>query len=117
MQGVRAVISFAEVTDRTAAEGLTGLELVSHVDAGESPAEEDSYFDHQLVGLSVVTTDGVLVGSVVRIDHLGFQDLLAVSTSTGERLVPFVNDLVPEVDLAAGRLVVNAIPGLIEEPS
>ena len=115
MQGVRAVVGFDEVGDRTAAETLTGLELVSRVDVGELPEEDDSYYDHQLIGLAVLTTDGALVGSVVRVDHLGFQDLLAVSTDKGERLVPFVNDLVPEVDLAAGRLVVNAIPGLLEE--
>ena len=114
-QGVRAVVGFDEVADRTAAEMLTGLELVSRVDPGELPQEEDSYYDHQLVGLAVVTSHGAPVGSVVRVDHLGYQDLLVVGTDAGERLVPFVGDLVPEVDLAAGRLVVNAIPGLLED--
>jgi 16S rRNA processing protein RimM len=47
--------------------------------------------------------------------HLPAQDVLAVATPAGERLVPFVADLVPEVDVAAGRVVVRPIPGLLED--
>ena len=49
--------------------------------------------------------------------HDGGQDLLEISTATGTRLVPFVEALVPEVDLAGGRLVVADVPGLLaDEP-
>ncbi|MCL2471949.1 MAG: ribosome maturation factor RimM [Propionibacteriaceae bacterium] len=114
-QSSRTVLKFDEVPDRTAAEALTGAQLIAHVDAEETPADPQEFYDHQLVGLKVVTTEGVLAGTVARIDHLGFQDLLAVSTPQGERLVPFVDDLVPEVDLAAGQVVVNPIPGLLKD--
>ena len=47
--------------------------------------------------------------------HNPSQDLLVLRTDAGERLVPFVAELVPEVDVPAGRLVVNPIPGLLTE--
>ena len=115
LSGGRGLVRFEEVRDRTAAEELTGTELVVVVDEAESTDEDGVYFDHQLVGLVVADTDLVVVGEVVRVEHLGFQDMLVVSVAGEERLVPFVDDLVPEVDLDAGRVVVRAIPGLLED--
>ena len=115
MQGARGLVRFDEVRDRSAAEALTGSELVAIVDENETTDEEGVYFDHQLVGLPVVTESGEAVGDVVRVEHLGFQDMLVVSVSGEERLIPFVDDLVPDVDLEAGRIVVRAIPGLLED--
>ena len=114
LQGERGLVRFDEVGDRSAAEELTGAELVAWVDPDESTGAEGEYFDHQLVGLDV-ESGSVVVGRVVRVDHLGFQDVLVVSVRGEERLVPFVDELVPEVDLAAGRVVVRAVPGLLED--
>ncbi len=115
LQGRRALVRFAEVPDRETAESLTGQDLVARVDPAETTGEKDTYFDHQLVGLSALNPAGELVGRVVRVDHYGFQDTLALATDQGERLVPFVEALVPTVDLAGGHLVVRDIPGLLEE--
>ncbi|MEA5054545.1 MAG: PRC-barrel domain-containing protein, partial [Propionicimonas sp.] len=68
-----------------------------------------------LIGLAVVDPDGHPLGRVTRILHLPAQDLLAVGTPAGERLVPFVEALVPEVDLARGQVVVTPIPGLLDD--
>jgi 16S rRNA processing protein RimM len=114
-QGARGLVSFDQVRDRSAAEQLTGRDLVARVDPGETPDQAGEFFDHQLVGLTVVTTTGQPVGRLTRVDHLGHQDLLAVDTAAGERLVPFVDELVPEVDLSAGQLVVRPIPGLLDD--
>ncbi|MDR2974324.1 MAG: ribosome maturation factor RimM [Propionibacteriaceae bacterium] len=114
-QGGRGLIRFKEVVDRSGAEALTGVELLLTVDDHETADEEDTYYDHQLVGLSVVAATGRTLGRVSRVDHLGFQDMLAVETAAGERLVPFVTALVPRVDLVAGEVVVEAIPGLLED--
>ena len=115
MRGVRGLVSFDEIEDRTAAEALTGVQLRIRVDEGESTEEEGVYYDHQLLGLNVLTDQGRIVGKVARVEHLGFQDMLVVTVSGEERLVPFVDDLVPEVDLEEGRLLVRAIPGLLED--
>jgi len=112
----RGVLSFREVRDRSSAEALTGTQILVRVDEGESTDEEGVYFDHQLVGLSVLTDPGArVVGEVERVEHLGFQDVLVVSVSGKERLVPFVGELVPTVDVDAGHVVVRAIPGLLED--
>ena len=107
-----AVGFFAGVDDRTEAESL--IKAILWVDADEESPEEDAWYDHQLVGLTALR-DGVRVGSVVRVDHLPAQDLLAIETDSGEVLVPFVSAIVPAVDIAAGTLTVTPPAGLFEE--
>jgi 16S rRNA processing protein RimM len=103
---------FAGVEDRDAAESL--VKAILWVDADDDQPEENAWFDHELVGLTVLR-DGAAVGTVARVDHLPAQDLLAVSTDHGEVLVPFVAAIVPAVDVAAGTLTVTPPAGLFEE--
>ncbi|KPG85763.1 hypothetical protein AEQ27_04810 [Frigoribacterium sp. RIT-PI-h] len=105
---------FEGVDDRTAAESLVKAILWVDQDTDELPHEDDAWYDHQLVGLRV-ERDGVVVGTVARVDHLPAQDLLAVDTASGEVLVPFVSALVPKVDVEAGVVVVTPPQGLFEE--
>jgi 16S rRNA processing protein RimM len=109
-----AVAFFKDVLDRTAAETLVKAVLWVDQDPTEQTNEEDAWFDHQLVGLSVVR-DGAVVGTVTQIDHLPAQDLLTVKTATGDVLVPFVKAIVTAVDVAAGTLTVTPPLGLFEE--
>lgn len=108
------VAFFKDVPDRTTAESLLKAILWIDQDLAESPDEEDAWFDHQLVGLTVIR-DGVKVGTVSLVDHLPAQDLLHVTTDAGEVLVPFVKAIVPSVDIKAGTLTVTPPPGLFEE--
>jgi 16S rRNA processing protein RimM len=108
------VAFFKNVADRSAAETLIKAILWVDHDLAEPSDEEDAWYDHQLVGLSVVR-DGVTVGTVSLVDHLPAQDLLHVTTDTGEVLVPFVKAIVPSVDIAAGTLTVTPPVGLFEE--
>jgi len=111
----RLLVRFTELPDRTAAEAARGLDLLVTVAPDERPEDPDEYYDHQLIGLAVATTDGVEVGVVAEVMHSGAQDLVVVRREGREdALVPFVSALVPEVDLAAGRLVVADRPGLLE---
>jgi len=111
------VVFFDDIDDREGAESL--VRAILWIDQDDAaPAEDDAWFDHQLVGLDVVR-DGDVVGRVVRVDHFPAQDLLIVRPVGGgddsEILVPFVSAIVPEVDVRAGRLVVTPPPGLFEE--
>jgi 16S rRNA processing protein RimM len=107
------LVKFAELTDRTSAEGARGTLLLAHLDAAEAPEDPEEFYDHQLVGLRVVDTDGAVIGEVTGVVH-GAQDLLEVRAVDGRpTLVPFVAALVPEVDVAAGRVVVADRPGLV----
>lgn len=110
------VVFLEGIDDRSAAESIVRAILWIDQDVADA-AEEDAWYDHQLVGLDVVRDDAV-VGRVVRVDHLPAQDLLVVKAAGDterEILVPFVAAIVPEVDVPGGRLVVTPPAGLFEE--
>lgn len=110
----RLLLRFAGVDNRTAAEGLRNTLLVAEVDPEETPDDPDEYYDHQLADLDVVLADGTPVGRVTEVAHLPYQDLLVVERADGgEVLIPFVAEIVPEVDLDAQRAVVEPPPGLL----
>ena len=110
-QQERWYVTFAEAADRTAAEGLRGTALVADVDASD---EEDAWYPHELTGLRAERLDGTLVGEVVGLEHLPAQDALVIREVGGERtLVPFVRAIVPTVDVAGGRVVLDAPLGLL----
>ena len=104
---------FEGVADRTAAESLAKAILWMTPPADEAD-EPDAWYDHQLVGLKVLR-DGVEVGTVSLVDHFPAQDLLHVDTPSGTVLVPFVQAIVPSVDVEAGTLVVTPPLGLFED--
>ena len=108
------VAFFKNVSDRSAAESLIKAILWIDQDLDEPSDEEDAWFDHQLVGLSVLR-DGVQVGTVKQIDHLPAQDLLTIGTSAGDVLVPFVKAIVTSVDIEAGTMTVTPPLGLFED--
>ena len=84
------------------------------VDPRERPADADEFYDHQLVGLSVVLLDGSPIGVVSEVVH-GAQDLLVVARPKGgTAMIPFVTAIVPEVDVDAGRVVVDPPVGLLD---
>ncbi|MGZ8743227.1 MAG: ribosome maturation factor RimM [Nocardioides sp.] len=112
----RPLVTFTEIHDRNAAEAARGLVLVAEVPEDEVPEDPEEFYDHQLIGLHVVTTEGDAVGEVGSVVHGAAQDLLVVNAADGrEVLVPFVAALVPEVDLAGRRVVVADRPGLLTE--
>jgi 16S rRNA processing protein RimM len=81
--------------------------------------DPDSYYDHQLIGLTVRLPDETVVGEVTAVHHEA-QDLLVVrrgaggEAGAGDALIPFVSAIVPTVDLAGGFLVVDPPEGLLE---
>jgi len=111
----RLLVRFKGLDDRTAAENLRGTMLVIEVDESERPQDPDEFYDHQLVGLRVITTAGDEVGEVAEVLHLPAQDVLAIKRTDGvEVLVPFVQELVPAVDLDRGSVTVDPRPGLLD---
>ena len=103
------------VDDRTVAESL--IKAILWIDDSDDtrPVEEDAWYDHQLIGLTV-RRDGVSVGTVARVDHFPAQDLLIVDANGVDVMVPFVKAIVTSVDIAAGTIDVNPPIGLFEEP-
>lgn len=108
------VAFFEGVDDRDGAEALIKAILWIDTDPAAEAEEDDAWYDHQLVGLDVLRDDTV-VGTVARVEHFPAQDLLIVKAGEREVLVPFVKAIVPEVDIAAGRVIVTPPAGLFEE--
>ncbi|MEU4655557.1 ribosome maturation factor RimM [Streptomyces sp. NPDC023723] len=112
----RLLLRFEGVTDRTGAEALRNTLLIAEVDPAELPEEEDEYYDHQLMDLDVVLTDGTGVGRITEISHLPTQDLFVVERPDGSEVyVPFVSEIVTEIDLEQQRAVIDPPPGLIDD--
>jgi 16S rRNA processing protein RimM len=112
----RLLARFAGVDDRDAADALRG-QLLSIPLAAARPLGPDEFWPHQLVGLAVVDRDGRHRGTVEEVLPGAAHDLLAVGLHDGARaLVPAVAALVT-VDLGAGRVLVDAVPGLLDAPS
>ena len=108
------LVAFDEIADRSAAEAARGVVLRATVAADATPDDPDEFYDHQLEGLAAYDVDGTHLGEVTGLVH-GAQDLLRVHTHDGrDALVPFVTALVPEVDLAGGRVVIADRPGLVQ---
>lgn len=111
----RLLVRFAELVDRAGAEAARGTLLIAAVEPNQRPAEPGEFYDRQLIGLQVTTPDGTDVGTVGSVLHLPAQDVLEIQTAAGARLVPFVEALVPDVDLEAGRLTVVDLAGLLDD--
>jgi 16S rRNA processing protein RimM len=111
----RLLVVFDEVGDRSAAEALRGTLLVADSSTSPDDGDPDDFWDHELVGLAAVTVDGATLGTVEEVLHPPGPDLLVIRGDDGaEVLVPFVHAIVPQVDLPAGRLVVDPPEGLLE---
>jgi 16S rRNA processing protein RimM len=111
----RLLVRFEGVGDRGAAEQLRNLEVQAEVGEDERPEDPDEYYDRELIGLRVRTTDGEDAGEVTDVVHLPSQDLLEVRRPAGNAvLVPLVEELVPTIDLAGRYVVVADRPGLLD---
>jgi 16S rRNA processing protein RimM len=124
--GVRLLVRLAGVSDRDAADALRGSLFV--VDSADLPPinEPDTFYDHQLEGLRVLTISGETVGVVSEVLHTGAGELLAVKrpSDTGEGaekaagktevLVPFVSAIVTAVSLEDGTVEIDPPDGLLD---
>ena len=109
----RLLVRFEGIDDRNAAETLRGtLLVVDSAEAGE--AGEGEYWDHELIGLTAVTASATVLGPVTDVIHVPGSPLLAIDVDGREVLVPFVEAIVPEVDVPGGRMVVDPPEGLLD---
>ena len=104
------LLKFEGVNDRTDAERLHGAMVC--ITSAESPElPEGEYYEYQIIGLEVVTATGIDLGPITQIIRTGANDVYATKVC----LIPAIPDVIKEIDLAAGRMVIEAIPGLLPE--
>ena len=107
------VATFMGVTTRDDAERLNGLEL--YVARDRLPAtDEDEYYHTDLIGLAAVTAANEPLGEVIAIHNFGAGDIIEIAPASGATLMlPFSNAVVPTVDLAGGKVLIE-LPQEIE---
>ncbi len=108
----RLLVKFQAIDSRAEAEGLRGPLYVSSESV--RTLGEDEYWEHALIGCSVALTSGEAVGNVSGLVAGASQDLLAVATPKGDRLVPVVKDIVVEVDVERRLVVIDPPEGLLD---
>ncbi|MDQ4118322.1 MAG: ribosome maturation factor RimM, partial [Actinomycetota bacterium] len=113
----RLLVTFAGVEDRDAAEALRGVRLFLATSELPPPEDPDEFHVHQLEGLRAELADGSPVGTVCEVVHGPGGDLLVLRRDDADdALVPFVTAIVPTVDLAGGRIVLDPPEGLLDPP-
>jgi 16S rRNA processing protein RimM len=110
----RLLVSFETVLDRSAAEELRGTMLVVDSATSGATGDPEDFWDHDLIGLAAQTADGRALGLVTDVLHPPGADLLTIDVDGQDVLVPFVAAIVPVVDVAGGRIVVDPPEGLLE---
>ncbi len=107
-----AVIKLDNVNSREEAESLRGM-LVEIPESELKPLPEGQYYQFQLIGLEVWTTQGELLGKVTDIISAPANDIYVVQGDAGENLLPAIEDVVKKVDLEKGQIIIETIPGLL----
>ena len=104
------LLRFEGIADRTQAEALRGAALL--VREQDSPAlPEGQFYLYQIVGLEVVTTEGRRLGPITEVLTTGANDVYV----TGAGLIPATNEVVKRIDLAEGMMLIQPLPGMLEE--
>jgi len=111
LQNGRWVLRFDEIADRTEAEALNHVNLT--IPAGDSD-EDDAWYSHELVGMSAQLPDGTIVGKISGIDHGAAHDFLILKENNGaSTLIPFVSEIVPDVNKENKMVTLNPPGGLL----
>ena len=108
------LLQLEDVGDRTTAEALRG-QLVQIAREDAVPLEPGQFYEHQIVGLAVVTAEGEPLGQVVQVLATGANDVYVVQGPRGEVLLPARVEVVRDIDLDAGTMTVALLPGLLPD--
>ncbi len=107
------ILTLSDVTSREAAEELRNTE-VSIRESDAAPLDPGEYYLHELYGLYVETTGGVVIGQVREIVETGANEVLIVARpGQSDALIPMIHEIVKELDLLGKRLVIQPMEGLL----
>lgn len=111
------IISFEEYTNINQVEAFKGLWLAIDKSQQEE-LPEDEFYHHQIIGLTVVTMEGLELGKVKEILSLGSNDVWVIKRKQAglkDALIPYINDVVKQVDLANNMATIELMEGLIDD--
>jgi len=107
------LLSFEGCPDRTAAEALREMFVQIPIEEAR-PLPEGTYYSHELIGLDVITTEGEEIGRISDVLFTAANDVYVVQSTRGEILLPAISQVIKQIDLTAGRVIVELLPGLME---
>jgi 16S rRNA processing protein RimM len=107
------LVQFAEVTDRSSSELLQGISFTIEADERRD-LDDDEFWPDDLVGCVAVDEAGATIGVIDAVEFGSAQDRLVVQTGAGRFEVPFVDAIVPTIDLEARVVVLTPPAGLFE---
>ena len=108
-RGVR--LRLGAIPDRTAAEQSVGL-LLLVADADRIPLKDGQYFVHELIGVTVRSEEGEILGRLKDVIHMPAQDVYVVGTDGEDFMIPAVAEFVRGVDVTARTMTVRLIDGI-----
>ncbi|OQY42823.1 MAG: 16S rRNA processing protein RimM [Anaerolineaceae bacterium 4572_78] len=108
----RILITFAEIQTRKEAEMLRGLYLQIPTKSAKE-LSDDTYYEYQLIGLTVITDMGKVLGTLAEIVETGANDVYIVKNNHQEILLPATYEVILSVDLTVGKMIVHLLDGLI----
>jgi len=105
----QVILKFEGIDDRDTAQALRGAEL--HLTEQQlMPLAAGQYYQFQLLGLQVVTTTGESLGPVTEVLRTGANDVYV----TDQALIPAIDSVVKQIDLEAGRMIIEPVEGLLD---
>jgi len=113
-QGSTVILKLEGIDDRGKADMLRGAVLKIR-NSDRPPLKEGQYYVGDVVGLTVKTGDGQIIGKIDEVLKMPTQDLYVVSGSGREILIPAVRQMIKKIDVEAGVIVVDPVEGLIED--
>jgi len=113
-QGKHWVLQFAEIAEVDAAQEMVGKEVFVPEEA-LPPTAEGEYYYYQLIGLRVEGVDGRAFGVLRAIIDTGSNDVYVVKGDDREILIPAIAEVIREVDLQHGKMIVNPPEGLLDD--
>lgn len=106
-------IELEGISDANAAEALKGG-IVMVPRACLPPTKPGEFYYFQAIGCGVFLTDGTAIGTIAEVFSNGANDVMVVRSEKQEVLVPVIEDVVKSIDLEARRVVIEAVPGLLD---
>lgn len=107
------VVKFKEITDMDAAEGLIGGVLkVSQGELVDLP--ENTYFIFEIIGMEVITDEGIALGNVKEVLQTGSNDVYVVAGEKKDYLIPAIKEIVKQVDKTNGKIHIKLLEGLLD---
>jgi 16S rRNA processing protein RimM len=114
LQGRTVILKLAGVDDRDQADMLRGA-VLKIKNSDRPPLHDGQYYIRDVIGLTVRTEDGRVIGKINDVLKMPAQDLYVVTGSGREILIPAVRQIIKKIDVEAGVMVVDPVEGLVED--